>query len=315
VEIPFLGSSYEGRSKSINAQQSINLFPVYDKEGKTVIGMYGTPGLLEFCATGKSVVRRIHIMGDFMYAVVDNTVYRITSAGVATSLGTITTSVGHVSMADNGAQILIVDGTTSGYIVTEGSAGTMTKIADADFIAATTCVFFDSFFVVSEAGTGRIWISAAYDGTKWDALDFATAEAVPDELVGIGTTRQNLWLFGGLSTEVYYNSGDPDFPFQRAPGVTLYIGCGSIGSITEIDGRIYWLTNKGTIARNNGYQYEIVSPPAINYQMSGYTRNNATAFTYTLEGRNFYVINFPTDLKTWVMDLESGQWHEWQSIG
>lgn len=313
MEVPFLGGAYEGRSKSINAQQSINLFPVYDQnEGKTPIAMYGTPGLLEFCATGGSVVRRLHIMGDYMYAVVDNTVYEITSAGVATSLGTITTSTGHIGMADNGTQLLIVDGTTSGYIVTTGA---MNIIADTDFIAATTCVFFDGYFVVSESGTGRIWISAAYDGTSWDALDFATAEAVPDELVGIGTTRQNLWLFGGLSTEVYYNSGDPDFPFQRAPGVTLYIGCGSIGSIVEIDGQIYWMTNKRTIARNNGYQYEIISPPAINYQISTYdTINDATAFTYTLEGRRFYVINFPTELKTWVMDIDAGQWHEWQSL-
>lgn len=312
--IPFLGGSYEGRSKAINAQQSINLFPVYDQhEGKEVIAMYGTPGLLEFCDTGGSVVRRIHIMGSYMYAVVDDTVYEIDSDGVKTSLGVITTSIGHVSTADNGTQLLIVDGTANGHIVTTGA---LADITDADFIAATTCVFFDGFFVVSESGTGRIWISAAYDGTSWDALDFATAEAVPDELVGIGTTRQNLWLFGALSTEVYYNSGDPDFPFQRAPGVTLYIGCGSIGSIVEIDGRIYWFTHKGTIARNNGYQYEIVSPPAINYQISTYsTTNDATAYLYTLEGRNFYVINFPTEKKTWAMDLESGQWHEWQSLG
>jgi len=313
MEIPFCGQSYEGRSKSINAQQSINLFPVYDKEGKTVISMYGTPGLKEFCATGGTIVRALHVMGDFLYAVVGASVYQITSAGVATLLGVITTLSGHVSTADNGTQLLIVDGTAYGHIVT---TGTLTDITDADFVAATTCVFFDGFFVVSEAGTGRIWISKVYDGMAWNALDFATAEAVPDELVGIGTTRQNLWLFGSLSTEVYYNSGDPDFPFQRVPGVTLYMGCGSIGSIVEIDGMIYWFTNKRTIARNNGYQYEIVSPDAINYQISTYsTINDATAFTYTLEGRNFYVINFPTELKTWVMDLGTGQWHEWQSLG
>jgi hypothetical protein len=314
MKIPFLGGAYEGRSKSLNAQQSINLFPVYDQnEGKEVIAMYGTPGLKAFCSTHAAIVRRLHVMGDYMYAVVGNTVYEITSAGVATSLGTITTSTGHISMADNGTQLLIVDGTTSGYIVT---TGVMNVIADTDFIAATTCVFFDGFFIVSESGTGRIWISASYDGTSWDALDFATAEAVPDELVGIGTTRQNLWLFGGLSTEVYANVGDPDFPFQRVPGATLYIGCGSIGSIVEIDGSIYWMTNKRTIVRNNGYQYELISPPAINYQISTYdTINDATAFTYTLEGRRFYVINFPTEKKTWVMDIDSGQWHEWQSLG
>ncbi len=314
MKIPFLGGSYEGRSKSINAQQSINLFPVYDQhEGKEVIAMHGTPGLLEFVATGGTIVRGIHIMGSYMYAVVAAVVYEITTAGVATSLGSLTTSTGHISMADNGTQLLIVDGTNKGHIVTTGN---LADITDTDFIAATTCVFFDSFFIVSESGTGRIWKSASYDGTSWDALEFATAESVPDELVGIGTTRQNTWLFGGVSTEPWYNSGNPDFPFERIPGATLDIGCASVGSIVEIDGRIYWFTHKKTVARNVDYQYEIISTEAINYQISTYsTTNDATAFSYTLEGRTFYVINFPTEKKTWAMDTDKGKWHEWQSLG
>jgi len=313
MKIPFLGGAYEGRSKSINAQQSINLFPVYDKfEGKEVIAMYGTPGLIEFVNTGGTIVRGLHIMGDYMYAVVDDTVYEITTAGDATSLGVITTSTGHVSMADNGTQLIIVDGTANGHIVTTGA---LADITDSDFTAAASVVFFDGFFVVNESDTGRIWISASYDGTNWDALDFATAEAAPDNLVGIGTTRQNLWLFGSLSTEVYYNSGHPDFPFQRVPGAVLDIGCASIGSIIEIDGRVYWFTHKKTVARNNGYQYEIISPEAINYQISTYNvTNDATAFSYTLEGRTFYVLFFPTAKKTWVMDINTNQWHEWQSL-
>ena len=312
MKLPFLGGSYEGRSKSINAQQSVNLFPVYDEhEGKEVIAMYGTPGLVIFCDTGGTIVRRLHVMGDYMYAVVGASVFEITAAGVATSLGVITTSTGNVSMADNGTQLLIVDGTANGHIVT---AGNLADITDTDFVASTSCVFFDGYFVVSENDSGRIWISAPYNGMAWDALDFATAEAAPDNLVGIATTRQNIWLFGELSVEVYYNAGDPDFPFQRVPGVVLDIGCASVGSMCEVEGVLYWLTHKNTIARNNGYKYDIISTPAINYQISTYsTVDSATSYTYTLEGRTFYVINFPEEPKTWAFDVKNNQWHEWRS--
>ena len=313
IEIPFLGGAYEGRSKSLNAQQSVNLFPVSDQqEAKTTLAMYGTPGTVEFTDTGTgAIVRGMHIMGDFLYAVVGADVYEITTAGVATKLGAITTSTGHVGMANNGTQLLIVDGTAYGHIVTTGA---LADITDADYPVATGCVFFDGYFIVSVKDTGRIQICKLYDGTTWDALDFATAEASPDALVGIGTTRQNIWLFGEYSIEVYYNAGDPDFPFQRVPGSILVIGCESATSVTEIEGVIYWLSNKKTVVRGEGYGFQTVSPPGIDYQLSTYsTTDDAVGYTYALEGRTFYVLNFVTEDKTWVLDIKSGQWHEWQS--
>lgn len=313
MEIPFLGGAYEGRSKSINAQQSINLFPVYDQqEGKTPVAMYGTPGTVEFCDTGVgAIVRGMHVMGEYLYAVVGSAVFQIDSAGTGTNLGSITTSTGHVGMADNGTQLLIVDGTAYGHIVTTGA---IADITDGGYPIATACVFFDGYFIVSVADTGRIQVSKLYDGLTWSALDFATAEAAPDALIGIGTTRQNIWLLGETSTEVYYNSGNPDFPFQRVPGAILDIGCASLTSVVEIEGVLYWLSNKRTVVRNNGYSFAPVSVPGIDYQISIYeTINDATGYTYSLEGRTFYVLNFPTENVTWVLDVKTGQWHEWGS--
>jgi hypothetical protein len=49
MQIPFIGGAYEQRSPSINAQKSINCFPVIDQnESKDVLAMYGTPGLKFF---------------------------------------------------------------------------------------------------------------------------------------------------------------------------------------------------------------------------------------------------------------------------
>ncbi len=314
MEIPFLGGAYEGRSKTLNAQRSINIFPAYDNnDAKVVLSMYGTPGNTQFSLPGVTAISRaMEVLGDKLYAVIGATVYEITTAGVATSLGVITTSTGHVGMASNGTQILVVDGTAYGHIIT---AGTLTDISDADFPSSEDCVFFDGYFVVNITATGRIAISKLYDGLVWDALDFATAEASPDGLVGIGATKQNIWLLGELTGEVYYDSGNATFPFERVPGAIIDIGCRAVGSIVNVDGQVFWLTNKDTVVKSSGYSFEPVSSPGINYQLSTYTTlSDAIGFTYTLEGRTFYVLNFPTHDKTWVLDINSGQWHEWQSL-
>ena len=313
MEIPFIGGSYEGRSTSINAQRSINLFPVLGgKDGKVPIAMYGTPGFSTFCTSGTSSdVRAMHIMGSNLYAVVGNTVYEINTSGTPTSLGTITTSSGHVGTACNGDELLIVDGTASGYIV---SSSTLTQITGTDFVSSEDCVFFDGYFLAVQSDTGRFTISNLYDGTTWTSTDFATVESTTDDLVGIGTTKQNVWLFGERSTEVYYDSGNADFPFERVPGAITDIGCGAISSITEIGGVIYLLSHNGQVVRTRGYSLESVSTTNIDYQIGTYsTISDAYGLTYTLDGNVFYVLGFPTAGVTWVYSITHGEWHEWQS--
>jgi hypothetical protein len=314
MELPFAGGAYEGRSMELNAQQSINLFPVVDNnEAKNIIAMYGTPGTSVFSSTGTTAqVRAMHTMGEFMYAVVGAVVYKISTVGTATSLGSLTTSTGFVSMADNGTQILIVDGTAFGHII---SSGTLTDISDPDFVSSTSCVFFDGYFIVTKTSTGRIYVSETYDGMTWASLDFATAESSPDNLVRIMATKPNLWLLGTTSTEVYYNSGNLDFPFARVPGAVVAIGCVAIASAAVVEDNVYWLSDKKTVVRNIGYNYETVSTPGIDYQLSTYTTvSDAIGFGYTLEGRSFYAITFPTQNKTWVYDHIAKYWHEWQSL-
>jgi len=206
-----------------------------------------------------------------------------------------------------------------GLYVAVSTTGTGDRVmtseyATGSFPVATDCIFFDGYFVVTVLNSGKIQISGLYNGTSWDPLDFATAESSPDNLVGIGSTRQNIWLFGEHSIEIYYNSGNADFPFERVPGAIIDIGCESLTSVAQIEGILYWLTDKKTVVRANGYGFLPVSTPAINYQIAQHTTtNDAIGYTYTLEGRTFYVINFPSEDKTWVYNVKTGQWHEWTS--
>ena len=134
-------------------------------------------------------------------------------------------------------------------------------------------------------------------------------------MVAVSSTKQNVWLLGTRTFEVYYNSGNTDFAFARVPGAVANIGCSAAGSPALVKERIYWLTDKGTVVRSLGYSFETVSKRGIEYQISTYgTISDAKGFYYTLEGRYFYVLTFPTEGKTWVLDVDTLFWHEWQSL-
>jgi hypothetical protein len=81
------------------------------------------------------------------------TLWQVDNAGVTTNRGTLNTTTGKVSMAENGTQIVIVDG-TNGYVYNMSTLA-FAQIVDADFPngAATVC-WIDGYFLV-EGTSGR----------------------------------------------------------------------------------------------------------------------------------------------------------------
>lgn len=312
MKIPFVGGSATQRSVSLDAQRTVNLYPVMDAEGKAPIALYGTPGLVQFATTHAAEVRGMHEAGGRLFAVVGNVFYEIASNGTATNRGTLLTSTGPVSIADNGLQVVAVDGTYGYSFVLATNA--FAQITDIDWPAANRIAFQDGYLIVGDSGTGSFFITSLY-GTDIDALDFASAEGAPDPLISLICDHRELWLFGDESTEVWFNSGNVDFPFERINGAFLETGCAAPQSVAKLDNSVFWLTKdkrgQGQIVRAQGYQPQIVSTRALEYAIANYsTIDDAIAYTYTQEGVGFYVITFPTAGKTWAMDVASGLWHE-----
>lgn len=178
-------------------------------------------------------------MGIYLYAVVGDLVFRCDSSGNFIKLpGNLLTHTGAVWMANNGTQIMIVDG-QFGYTIT---GMIIARITDADFPIPSSLTYQDGYFIVTSATTGRFYISGSYDGTTWDALDYGTAEAYPDPLQCAISAHQELWLIGKKSYEVWYNSGAADFPFARIAGAINKVGTVAPSSVDEYQGRYSGLT-------------------------------------------------------------------------
>jgi hypothetical protein len=315
--IPFMGGAYEGRSSNVSPETCINMFYEKGTSGESLVGIPGST-LLTTPKVGE--VRGGIAYNDLAYFVVGDTFYEIDSGGTATSRGTLNTSTGRVSLAHNGVrtsgnqQIMIVDG-TYGYIY-DNSTSTLSQITDADFVAASTVTFIDGYFVFNEnTGSGRFWLTNAYDGTTIDGLDFATAEGSPDKIVSLLADNRELYLFGEESLEIWYNSGDTDNTFQRYQGGFKQHGCVAKFSPARFDNSVIWLSrndrgNGQVVMPGKGVQPMVVSSPEMNYQISTYgTIDDAFGYSYQHEGHEFYVLTFPSENVTWAFDASTKAWH------
>lgn len=314
--IPLLGLGIQSKSPNVTAQRRINFYLEFiQDDDKTRVVAYGTPGLTLFADRGDNPIRGMHPFGDYIYIVHRDTFWRIDSSGTAVNEGTLTNSTGRVSMDDNGTQIMIAAG-TNGYIYNT-STDTFSQISDADYPGGDTVTFLDGFFIVNRPTTGEFWISASYNGLAWDALDFATAESNPDDLVRVYRNGGQLILFGDVSTEFWNNTGALDFPYSRVTAIEW--GLAARWSVANFgNGTIFLAKNRMgevQVVRLDGYTPTIVSTPDLGYLLNNYaTLSDASGFSYMHNEHPFYQLNFPTAGESWLYDGRSNCWSQLKSF-
>jgi hypothetical protein len=313
MQTPILGSAYVARSVNAADSRMVNLFPeVVPEGGKQPAFLSRCPGLSLRYTIGTGPIRGMWTLAGNLYVVSGGTFYRVSSAGVTTALGSVFGS-GPVSMADNGAQIMIA-ADPAGYIYNI-STGVYAQIVDPDYPGGSVVGFLDGYFVFIEPNSQRIWVTSLLDGTSVDPLDFVSAEGDPDNIVSMIIDHREVWVFGENSTEVWYNAGLSDFPLVRIQGAFNELGCVARYSVAKMNNQIYWLgkddRGHGIVYQANGYMGQRISTHAIEWQIQQYgTLSDAIAFTYQQDGHSFYVITFPSVGKTWAYDAVTGAWHE-----
>ena len=320
TQVPFVGGSSLTRSRNFDASRCVNLYPEQSSSGqsKTIAMLLGTPGLkLWGTLSGGGIRGMLRFSASQSIVVCGGNVYNVNTSGVGTLIGTIINRTTPVRMASNGTVIMLVTG-PEGYIVSpavvNGQMAVVTQISNPAFQGADTVDFSDGYFIFNKSGTGQFQITGLENVTI-DPLDFATAEGAPDLLLSLLVNQREVWLFGETSTEIYFDSGNPLFPFERIQGAFIEQGCAAKYSPAKINNTIFWLTSdlngNGMVARNNGYSAQRISTHAQEYAWAQYSRiDDAIGFTYQQEGHSFYQLTFPTANATWDFDMTTELWHE-----
>lgn len=312
----FVGGTYTMDAVTFDSQRCVNMFPIISESrtSKSVTALASAPGYEEFSEVGGGLIRGAKTAASGRAFVVSGSqLYEINTDGTGTLRGTLANSVTRVSMAENGTQLMMVDG-VFGYIFNMDT-NVFSTITDIHFPQCSTVTFQDGYFIVPQNGTPKFYISALYDGLTWDADDFSIAAANPDNLVSAVSDNGMLWLFGDISTEVFQNTGAAAFPFERVPGAIIQTGCAAAHSIASLDNSLFWLgidsLGRGVVWRSSGLSVQRVSTNAIEKIISeSAALENSYAYAYHEHGHAFYCLNVQGGNTTLCLDVSTGMWHE-----
>lgn len=311
----FIGGAYLARSPNFAAETCVNLYiEPGNPTTKSPAMLLGTPGLNLYCTLPAGSVRGLYTASNGRcFAVGGGTLYEVLAGNTATARGTLATGSGPVSMSDNGLELIVVDGTSAGYLFTLAT-NAYAAITDDAFFGADRVSFFDGYFILNHRATQQIYISGLYAGGVYDGTEFASDEASPDLVVSLEVQRRELLVLGSRSGQLWFDAGSTDFPFAPIAGTSFTYGCAAAHSLRTLGGTFFWLATDQEGAKSvmtlRGYEPERISTHAVEFAINGYTSiADAIGFVYQEEGHSFYGLSFPTGNATWVYDASTKLWH------
>jgi hypothetical protein len=315
MRIGLVGATSQQLSLPFNAERTINFFPVLDQQGKEVSALYGTAGLKLFANLGAQEMRGAFTSSnERCFFVSGSKLYEILSNGNSVERGTLLTSFGNVSMDENGVELSVCDG--QNLYIFNYSTNVFQKVSDIDLPANVGIVTaIDGYFVVNEVSTGKFYVSDIRDGLNWNALEFATAESNPDNLVSVKNAIGQLWLFGTKTTEIWTNTGSGDFPFLRISGAIMEVGCLAPHSVVDVANSIAWVGRdkhgQNIVYSAQGFTPRAISTEPINILLSKATNpSEIRGYVYQEHGHTFYILTGGGLETTLCYDITTQQWHE-----
>lgn len=323
----FVGGSYPIPILRADAQSSINLYQETDKSGagKSKAQLVGTPGLQKYLTLPNSPVRGIWITGnanglDTMYVAGGSRLYQMFDTATQTDRGDIGNDGRLVQIFPNrtGTQIGIVSGGQFYVAVTSpaGNAAPASYASGGGPVYASCGTTMDGYAIVAVPNSNKFQISDVNsDFTVWHAADWGVKEGYSDFIQAIITDSINLYLIGAQTMEIFRDTGNADFPFERIPGELLNIGIAAPQSVDRLGNGIIFLAKEprgGPIAITfQGYQWTRVSNAALEAIWAKYLSvYNAVGFTYIDAGHSFWQISFPSANATWCYDATEDSWHQ-----
>lgn len=315
MRFPLPVASSQLRSRPASTARLLNCYAEQLPPGaKTAALVQRTHGVEDLGEAGNGPILALHSAMGAIFAVTGSKLYRFNEnlggGSSAVNLGDIGTP-GNIDIDSNGSAVVVVNEPDAFYY--DGT--TFAQITDVDFTArgAADVEFVDNWLLFREPNSGRFFGADLGSASSFDALNFATAEGFPDDLMGLKVDHRQVGLFGSETIELWQNTGIAGFPFERAINGLIEIGCLEGRTIAKQDNSIYWVANDFTVRRLEGTTPIRVSTHAVEQAISTGTAAAMRGFAYSQDGHLFYVLWAPEF--TWVFDATTKEWHERSTYG
>ena len=312
TEIQFGINSYKALSGLLSSERLVNFYAETAPPDSPFRGMLvGTAGLKEWVDLEQfEPIYGSIVLNNYLYVVCGLNFYQINSSKTTILKGTLGGTPNKVMMTNNRTQITILSSNGDAYYY-DTVGDTFAQITDLDYESSSSVATLNNYTIFSKTDSDQFFISALNDTTSYNALDFATAESEPDNIVRVYAINNELWIFGEKTIEIWGNTGNATFPFERIRGTYIEVGCKAKYSVVNDQEGIFWLGDDNSIYQGTGYQASRVSTYAIEDTISKFTiKDDAFGMFYIQEGHRFYCLTFPSVNETWCYDTTTGLWHE-----
>lgn len=311
IPINLTGGTYKHKSLPLSAQTTRNFWPQKQSDAKAfspyILSTF--PGLKYISTNAAGQDRGLFNHLEVLYKVSGNTLFSIAANGVHTTLGTIP-GVGRCRFCGINNTLVIVSG---GLVFAwDTVALTLTQGTDPNFSSPNAPTSLNSQVIYD--GAGQEWmVTNAGMAMTINGLNVADAESSADDIVRAYAMNQILLLFGTRTIEPWWDSGDGNPPFTRVDTGIVQIGLGALDSIGNNKSVLYFFGSDDQDYVLQGYNAAPISTETMAKTFQDYgTTSDAIGWCMTIQGKNFRVLTFPTEDKTWIYQ-EGGEWFELSS--
>jgi len=285
----------------------VNLYAEQSPEGPTSDRRVPRPGLAPYGELGAGPVRCVAFHLGSLFVVSGTRVFKgSTQIGVIPGLSL-------VRYAQSDTELVMV---AEGLVYLVGD-DVQTVAMPADDLISDVAVA-GGRFIYPVQDTGKFRYSDIGDAATVGALNFASAESDPDDIVSVEVLGSDIVFFGENTTEWHVPTGDIDAPFQRNGGRRYDRGSACQNTAVKLDNTIFWV---GTAQQGADLQVyrasgvpQAVSNEGIEAALAEADITLATALAIVSTGHSFYVLNLP-GVGTYAYDVKTSLWGELQSFG
>ena len=282
-------------------ERLVNMFPEQTPKKEAPVLLRSCPGRTQIIAGDGLPIRAMLESSTKLYYVANAQLWSFDGA-TKTLLGVVDDDVS-TTIAENGTQVAVV--ANGRYFLYNGT--TTVEVVGQAFTSFGSVDYMDGYFLFTEKDGQLHAVSALLDGTSLNALDFASAEYRPDNLVLGFVDHSEWWLFGESTTEVWSNQGLADYPFERVPGAQMERGCLQANTVAKLDNTMFWVGNDKIAYRAFEYTPKRISSHQVEASLRAAT--TISAFVYEYEGHKFYVLRL-NGRPAWAYDAATNLWHE-----
>lgn len=258
-------------------------------------------------------VRGLSMFDGDAFALVGQTLSRVSANGVATTIGTVP-GAERVKMASNGDNLVIWRPFNDTLYQSDGA--TVAAMSDPMLDdGAASPAFLDGYIVLRRPDTDQFF-NTGLNALTFNGLDIASAEGAPGNIIGLHVDHREIMLGKAESFELWYNAANsPGSPFSRSPDGFLSVGLAAAESIGSQDNSPFWICNDLTMRRLQGSTPERVSQHGIEAVLESIAIADAYTVSYFMQGHLCIAWIFPNAGRTLVYDCTTKQWHERDSLG